>query len=207
MRTALRTAIIGTLAIALHGVVFIPRATAQCGYSQWSGTQALQPLSPEAAVQFEPVKLLRAVDNEGDNEGPDGQIVGFWKFRFVSEGTPGIPDGTVIDNGFAQWHSDGTEITNSLRPPATGNFCLGVWQRVPSSGYALNHFALGWDLNGNFIGPVQIRENVNLDRKGNQYAGTFTIDQYDPAGNALAHVQGQVTGTRITVATPLGNWF
>jgi len=203
MRTALRTAIIGTLAIALHGVVFIPRATAQCGYSQWSGTQALQPLSPEAAVQFEPEALSRAADNEGS----DGQIVGFWKFEFVSEGSTGIPDGAVVDNGFTQWHGDGTEITNSFRPPATGNFCLGVWQRAGSSGYALNHFALGWDLNGNFIGPVQIRENVNLNRKANQYAGTFTIDQFDPAGNVLAHVQGQVTATRITVGTPLGNWF
>jgi hypothetical protein len=30
----------------------------------------------------------------------------------------------VIDAGFAQWHSDGTEIMNS-HAPATSNFCLG----------------------------------------------------------------------------------
>lgn len=203
MKPIFKTAITGVLAIALHGTVFVSKATAQCGYSQWNTTDALQPLALQGAVQIEPEALSRAADNESS----DGQIVGFWKFKFVSQGSSGIPDGAVVDNGFVQWHSDGTEITNSFRPPATGNFCLGVWQQAGSSRYALNHFALGWDLTGNFIGPVQIRENVNLNRKANQYTGTFTIDQYDPAGNLLAHVQGQVTGTRITVNTPLGNWF
>ena len=187
----------------MHGTVFVSRATAQCGYSQWSGTEALQPLSSHEAVQLEPLALSRAAENGGS----DGQIVGFWKFKFVSQGSTGIPDGAVIDNGFSQWHSDGTEITNSLRPPSTGNFCLGVYQQTGSSTYALNHFALGWDLSGNFIGPVQIRENVKLSHNGSQFTGTFTIDQFNPAGDVLAHVQGQVTGTRITVNTPLGNWF
>ena len=203
MKTIFKTATAAALTIVLHGTVFVSRATAQCGYSQWSGTEALQPLSSPDAVQPEPLALSRAAENGGS----DGQIVGFWKFKFLSQGTAGIPDGAVIDNGFTQWHGDGTEITNSLRPPATGNFCLGVWQPTGSSGYALNHFALGWDLSGNFIGPVQIRERVTLNHNANQYQGTFTIDQFDLAGHVLAHVQGQVTGTRITVNTTLGNWF
>jgi len=206
MNKIFRTTVTGALAIVLHGTFLVTRATAQCGYSQWSRTEALQPLSSREAVQFEPEALLRAADNDG-SDGQIGQIVGFWKFKFVSEGTTGIPDGAVVDNGFTQWHSDGTEITNSFRPPATGNFCLGVWQQAGSSGYALNHFALGWDINGNFIGPVQIREKVTLSHSANQFTGTFTIDQFNPAGDVLAHVQGQVTGTRITVSTALGNWF
>jgi hypothetical protein len=56
-----------------------------------------------------------------------GCYVGFWKATLVSEGSPGIPDGTVIDAGFAQWHSDGTEILNSPRPAASSNFCLRIW--------------------------------------------------------------------------------
>jgi hypothetical protein len=203
MRSIPKTAIIGVLAIALHGTVFVSKATAQCGYSQWNATDALQPLSPAAAVQTEPEALSRAADNERS----DGKIVGFWKFQFVSQGSSGIPDGAVVDNGFTQWHSDGTEITNSFRPPSTGNFCLGVYQQTGSSTYTLNHFALGWDALGNFIGPVQIKENVTLSHNSNQFTGTFTIDQFNPAGNVLAHVQGQVTATRITVSTPLGNWF
>jgi hypothetical protein len=60
------------------------------------------------------------------DKGSDDRIVGFWKVKFVAEGNPDIPDGTPIDDGLAQWHSDGAEIMNSgLRPPVTGNFCLG----------------------------------------------------------------------------------
>jgi hypothetical protein len=196
MRSICKTAIIGVLATALHVTVFVSKAAAQCGYSQWSGTEALQPLSSQEALS-----------RTAENEGSEGQIVGFWKFQFVSQGSTGIPDGAVVDNGFTQWHSDGTEITNSFRPPSTGNFCLGVYQQTGSSTYSLNHFALGWDPLGNFIGPVQIREKVTLSHNSNQFTGTFTIEQFNPAGNVLAHVQGQVTGTRITVNTPLGNWF
>jgi len=203
MRSILKTTTIGVLAIALHGTVLVSRAAAQCGYSQWTTTDALQPRAPEAAVQPESAALSRAADDRGSG----GQIVGFWKFQFVSQGSSGIPDGAVVDNGFTQWHSDGTEITNSFRPPSTGNFCLGVWERTGASTYALNHFALGWDSLGNFIGPVQIKEKVTLSHNSNQFAGTFTIDQFNPAGNVLAHVQGKVTGTRINVDTPLGNWF
>jgi hypothetical protein len=81
----------------------------------------------------------------------------------------------------------------------TGNFCLGVWQKSGRSSYKLNHFGLGWDANGDFIGPARIAEEVTVDRSGNHYEGTFTIDQYDPSGKLLAHVTGHVTATRITV--------
>ncbi len=169
------------------------RADAQCAFpgpGVFVGRSASQVI-PEnkASLQAE------------EKDGGDDQIVGFWKVKFVSVGSPGIPDGTVVDNAFVQWHSDGTEIMNSSRPPATSNFCLGVWQRAGSSRYKLNHFALSSDLNGNMIGPAQIREDLVLDHHSNQYVGTFTIDQYDVSGNLLAHVSGRVTGKRITVDT------
>jgi hypothetical protein len=60
--------------------------------------------------------------------------------------------------------------------------------------------ALSWDANGmNLVGPARIREEVTVDSTGNAYTGTFTIDQFDNAGNTLAHVTGRVTGRRITV--------
>lgn len=201
MRRIFKTALSGTLAIALHGIVFVSKATAQCGVPRWTGTEAVQPLSSQGAARPRPASFLPAADKEGS----DDRIVGFWKFRFVSEGTPGIPDGVVIDNGFVQWHSDGTEITNSSRPPATGNFCLGVWQKSGPSGYALNHFGLSWDPSGNFVGPAQIREDITLSHHADQYEGTFTIDQYDPAGNLLAHLEGRVTATRVNVNTTVGD--
>jgi len=135
------------------------------------------------------------------SESLDGAtIVGLWKFTFIAEGNSGIPDGTLIDQGIAAWHSDGTEIMNSgLRPPITGNFCMGVWKQVGTSGYKLNHFGLSWDPTGTtFVGPANIREKVAISSDGNSYAGTFSIDQYDTSGNLLAHVIGNVGAKRLT---------
>ena len=93
---------------------------------------------------------------------------------------------------------------NSSRPPATSNFRLGVWQKSGPSSYELNHFALSSDLSGNFVGPAQIREDITLNRKADQYEGTFTIDQYDSSGKLLVHIAGRIVATRISVDTAIG---
>jgi hypothetical protein len=190
-----RTAITGTLAIVLCGVLFVSRAAAQCGPLGASNTEAIEP-------EFGLPQLMDVSFAEPGSAGD--HIVGFWKAKFVAEGNSGgPPDGTVIDSPFVQWHDDGTEIMNSTRVPQTGSFCMGIWHRTGRLSYELNHFALSWDTNNNFVGPAQIRENVILDKKGDAYSGTFTIDQYDPSGNQLAEVKGNVTATRITVNTTI----
>ncbi len=107
----------------------------------------------------------------------------------------------MIDFGYAQWHSDGTEFMNSGgRAPATQNFCLGVWKKTGPSTYKLNHVALSYDLiSGTLNGNVSIRELVTVDHSRNNFAGTFTIDVFPPGGSTpVAHLAGQITGQRIT---------
>lgn len=132
--------------------------------------------------------------------------IGMWNIQFLSLGNTGhnppIPDGAVIDFGYTQWHSDGTEIMNSgAHAPATENFCLGVWVRTGMFTYELNHFALSYDATtGSLAGKVNIREQITLDPSGNQYSGTFTLNVYDPTGaQQVDHVAGTVTATRVTV--------
>jgi hypothetical protein len=190
--------LIAALAVMVSGILLAPAAQAQCGYLPGVklGSANFQPLSRPAP--FKAGKLLLVSDDD-----QDAGIVGFWKVSFVAEGNnPGPPDGTPIDFGFQQWHSDGTEILNSgARAPATGNFCLGVWKSTGHRTYSLNHFAVSYDPAGNLVGPANIREEVVLDRDGNSYHGTFQIVQYDMKGNQLGGVQGTITGTRITVGT------
>jgi hypothetical protein len=200
MRTTVRATITGTLATFLFGMVLVSNATAQCASPQWHKTGAIEQQLWQGTDQFRRASFSLA----GNQEGSDNGIVGFWKVKFVSEGNPGIPDGAVIDNGFVEWHDDGTEIMNSSRPPATGNFCMGVWKKSGHSSYELNHFALSSDPSGNLIGPAQIREHLTLNRKADEYEGTFTIDQFDVSGHLLAHVAGKVVATRITVDTVVG---
>jgi hypothetical protein len=119
-------------------------------------------------------------------------IVGFWKVSLdIGE--------TNIDSAFVQWHSDGTEIMNSKRPPSTQSFCLGAWKRIAPFKYALNHYAISWNPDGSLLGVANIRESITLARDRNHYTGSFTITQYDAEGNNLGGPTGSVTGHRIKV--------
>jgi hypothetical protein len=44
-----------------------------------------------------------------------------------------------VDVGFEQWHSDGTEMLNDTPPPASGNVCLGTWEKIGPQTYTLVH--------------------------------------------------------------------
>ena len=173
-------------------------ARAECGRVQ--GARAL----PAAMhLQIAAPHFLRAGFQRDDPDADSSAIVGFWHVKFVSEGSKGIPDGTEVDAGYAQWHSDGTEIMNSGgRSPITNAFCLGVWQSIGPRQFQLNHFAAAYDSTGTkLIGPANIRETVTVGPRGRRFEGTFTIDQYDETGASLGHVQGKITGTRIEVDT------
>jgi hypothetical protein len=148
-------------------------------------------------------RLVRAAFIIDDGAATEPSIVGTWKEHWISEGSDGIPDGTEVDAGYAQWHSDGTEINNSgLRAPMTGNVCLGEWIKTGARTYQLNHFGISYDSTGlNLVGPARIQQWLTIDPKGNSTSGRFAIDQWDEAGNLLAHLQGNIIGTRVTMET------
>jgi hypothetical protein len=203
MKTTLNKIMTIAAGMIVIASVLTATARAQCGsLEKPSSGRLLRPQSWQLQNPPETGTLVLASEDESDDP-----IVGFWKVTFIAKGNSGIPDGTVIDKAFVQWHSDGTEIMNSSRPPVTSSFCLGVWKKVGSSKYKLNHFAISWDANNNVspVGPANIREVVHLSADGETFAGTFTINQYDQSGNTLLHVQGQITGTRIKVDTTVSS--
>jgi hypothetical protein len=206
----------GALAVALLAV---PPAQAQCAGYRGS------PIHPSVwhPQSGQPHLLLASLDGSGGQanlaDAYVQPIVGMWHFRFVSNGVSsgipgGVPKGAPIDAGYAVWHSDGTEITNSgARAPNTGNFCMGTWARVGPRQYRLNHFGISWDPTkgpldaagnptGELIGPGHIQVLVNVSPDGQRYSGVFLIDQYDESGNVIAHLEGTATGSRINVDTP-----
>lgn len=197
MKTTYRTLILafaGLISALLLGF----NANAECGlYHPRVAPSSWQPQI--ASPRLVPAGLIIGAD---DDQG-EPSIVGTWKEHWISEGSEGIPDGTEVDAGYAQWHSDGTEINVSgLRAPMTGDVCLGEWIKTGARTYRLNHFGISYDSTGlNLVGPARIQQHLTLDAKGNSTSGTFTIDQYDEAGNLLAHVQGKVIGTRVTMET------
>jgi hypothetical protein len=181
-----------TLGVFAASALLAATASAQCGtLGQPNGKlhkQAWHPGSGQAMVET-------AADLD--------PIVGMWHIELISKGSEGVPDGTVVDDGISQWHGDGTEILNSSRVPASGNFCLGVWQNVGASEYKLNHFGIGWDPSNTSapLGYANIREDVVLSADGNSLNGSFLIIQFDESGNVLARLQGVVKGKRIDINT------
>ena len=175
-----------------------------------------QPTASHSSLHFQPgqIRLLPAAffkDDDWDHH--DDAIVGFWRQQLVSKGTEGVPDGTVLEKGLSQAHSDHTEILNSSRPPISGSFCLGVWEKVGEREYKVNHILLAYDSTGTmFIGPTDLREEVTVDPDGDHYSGTFTLENYSEDENGkltliLPVVHGVTTGTRIKVDTPVESIF
>jgi len=118
------TITLGALALAFF---FVTNSAAECG-----GMPKAHP-SQSRQARFLPAALVTIGDHDGDDAG----IVGSWHVKFVSPGSEGIPDGTEVDAGYSQWHSDGTEIMNSGgRPPIAGG--IRGRCRKPLRGFAID---------------------------------------------------------------------
>jgi hypothetical protein len=180
------------VAIALLAgcTLFSTSAKASCGSSK----------APKVAVVLPESQLFQArgATQLSSQDKPKGDvnalIVGLWHVKFVS-------NGQLYDEGFDQFHSDGTEILNDDGvPPAEGNVCLGVFKKVGHRTYQLKHPAFVWDANGVLVGTLIIRETITLDPGRNSYQGAFVFDFYDLDGNLTDEVTGNLTGERITAA-------
>ena len=189
--------ILTVFAVAIAGVGVAARADAECFTTKPNPITSLAQMPSYQSRAGQAVAgALGAVD---PSKPPS--IVGLWHVVFTTTSNDvGIPPGAVIDDAYATWHSDGTELMNSSRPPITGSFCMGVWAHVPPRSYRLKHIALAWNNTGTeFVGPAIIKEEVTLKPGDESYEGTFTLDQYAPDGTTrLAHIEGTIAATRIT---------
>jgi hypothetical protein len=193
-----------TFGAGIFAAMFVPSASAGCGdESNLQGPFVF----PQAGAQLRSSALSANAVRSSARSSSRASIVGLWNVQFLSQGntthTPPIPDGALIDWGFNQWHSDGTELLNSGGHAAnTGNFCMGVWGQTGFLTFELNHYALSYDATtGALVNIVNLREQDTLSPSGDSYSGTFTLDIYGPKGNHVDHVGGTIIGTRVTVDT------
>jgi hypothetical protein len=124
------------------------------------------------------------------NDSVNPTIVGLWHNVYSS-------GGEVVDEGFETYHADGTEMLVDLSPPATDNVCSGTWIQTGAFTYKLNHPSWYFDMDGNLLGMAVIKDSVTLDRDGNSFSGTETVDIYDLDGKLVNHLEGTFKATRI----------
>ena len=206
----LKQPLLPALVLGIAGLSIAGGAQAGCGFvssplkpNAWNHSTQATPAMRSAYYSGGLDGRFLLMSDEGGGFG-NASIVGMWQFQLLA------PNGAVVDDGYAQWHSDGTEIQNSgLHAPITSNFCLGVWQQVGPGIYELNHFPLAWDATGQSpANAIQLTETVKLT-DNDHMVGNFTLKVYvwtspnsldvGPPSIPVATVTGTVTATRVTI--------
>ena len=176
----------GVLSILI--AVFGSTAMGQCGMSLSSALSApvlarTRPAEPRIAVKPD-------VDLIADSS-VNPSIVGFWHVRFL------VGD-TTIQEAFQIYNQGGTEVHNPKVDPRTGTVCLGAWVDIAPRTFKLVHRVWFYDTEGNFQGTGHLTEMLTLDERGSRQTGTFTLEIFDPNGNLVTTVPGDVVGERIS---------
>jgi len=184
MNAFLRSAAV--MAAVTAAMLFPARAYASCG------DKALARIAPSGlTLSGTPRTLLEsapAFEREPDRVAA---IVGLWQVTLTA-------GGEVIDVGFDAWHADGTETLNDVSP-ISHNVCLGVWKQTGRRTFELKHPAFRYDAAGNYIGTLILRETNVVNRAGDRFSGTFTIEFFDLAGTSIFMGAGEIVGERVTV--------
>lgn len=154
--------------------------------------------SAAALMEKRPFQILGLSQPAQTNleDDDNDSIVGLWHVKFLS-------GGQLFDEGFDQFHSDGTEILNDTAPPqpanGAGTVCLGVFKKTGPSTYKLQHPFWIFDANGILAGTGVFLEEIVVDKEGKTFSGTFSFFTYDLSGAVTSQATGDLRGERITV--------
>lgn len=186
------TAVIFALSLVAAAVFFSASANAACSHA--ANNKAV---TVSSWTQFLKQGLSGASPAPTSGPGADPSIVGMWHVFLASGGQP-------FDEGYEQWHSDGTEIFNDIAPPQAANgsgaVCLGVYEKSGPGTYKLNHIGWIFDANGNLAGTAVITETTTMDAGGESYHGTFDFKLYDLSQNLVFEATGTISATRVKAA-------
>jgi hypothetical protein len=167
-------------------------AKAQCGNSlNEMAAAAAAARGRASSTQVMPKREFFSVTDSA----VDTKIVGLWHIRFM------VGDQT-IQEAFQIWNQGGTEVHNPNVDPRGGNVCLGTWEKMSHRSFKLNHRVWNYDINGNYMGTIHLTETVTVSGDGATHGGTFSLAFFDPDGNFLMEVPGDVVAERITVDQP-----
>ena len=182
--------------------VFAGTAKAACASNSMKGKFnasnlfSLQERIPDMPAAFAGwIGAAEVKPQEGDDS--NASIVGLWAVTFFVGNT-----NSVWDQGFEQWHSDGTELNNdNAVPPSLGNVCVGVYKKTTGRTFKLRHVTWNFDTSGNLTGVFQLLATITVAPNGNAYTGTYFSDSFDLLGNVIPalHAEGILSATRITV--------
>ena len=181
------------LAVGMAAVatMLAPGANAGCGKQLTSKLAAL-PAAEQAASEQVESRAITAMARPEDTPLFALSGVGLWAVNVTLSGQ-------VIYQAFESFTIDGLEFLNDNGSPLEGNVCFGAWTASSRNTIKVYHPSWSYDMNGNLIGTVVIKEQISLDPGGNSFKGTVVVDSYDLNGKVSGpELQAQVSGKRIT---------
>jgi hypothetical protein len=153
--------------------------------------QACNPLlNKKGAVATRLPASMLARNNPVSRVGGDS-IVGLWHVIHTAS------DGSLFNETYDMWHSDGTDEELANLPPAGGPICIGIWIQPNKTVKLLTHVTWLYDLNNNFVGTLNMTQANKVKDSGNEYVGTFDAKFYDPSGNLFQEVTGTTAADRL----------
>jgi hypothetical protein len=173
------------LGAAAFSTLFAPGAAA-CGKELASRLSAL-PAGARAQAQ-----AAAASEKSEDTALLAFSSVGLWAVNVTL-------NNQVIFQAFESFTIDGLEFLNDNGSTLEGNVCFGAWTAPSRNTVKVYHPSWNYDMNGNLIGTVIIKEQFTIDSGGNGFKGTVVVDTYDLNGNMTGpELKAQLSGKRIT---------
>jgi hypothetical protein len=191
------------IAIGTLGLSFAPNAPACGELHGQAGAAALALFESQLeahsasslfAVQLTPPGPVSEANTNAERGQPS--LVGMWTVGFYHQGDQ------LWDVGIEQFYADGNEMTNdNAFPPAQGNICWGVWERVANGHYKIKHIGWVFDANGAYFGRFDFAATVVLNDHGDSFTATYVADQENLSGDILPefHDEGTLKATRFKV--------
>ena len=190
--TTLNRIIVGKIAVlAVATLVFSGTAMAQCAASFNAMASAAMSIQSQSKGSQSTVSIKSNQPGPGNDNSVNPSIVGFWHISFL------VGD-QQIQEAFQIWNTGGTEVHNPNVDPRGGSVCLGAWTQVAPQTYKLTHRVWLWSTDGVFQGIGNLSETLTLGDRGNSHSGSFELDIYDPLGNPVAQIPGNVVAERIS---------
>ena len=102
-------------------------------------------------------------------------------------------EGTLIDSN---------EFQLTPNPVCTAD--QGVWKKTAIRSFIATHYAFCFDAENGYepAGSVKVRDNIQLNLKGNAFTGTQHIEIYDVDGNITDTFDADMEGTKIVAEPP-----
>jgi hypothetical protein len=191
------------IAIGTLGLSFAPHAQACGELHGQAGAAALALFASQLeahsasslfAAQLTPPGPVSEANTNAEHRQPS--LVGMWTVGFYRQGDQ------LWDVGIEQFYADGNEMTNdNAYPPAQGNICWGVWERVANGQYKIKHIGWVFDANGTYFGRFDFAATVVLNDHGDGFTATYVADQENLSGDILPefHDEGTLKATRFKV--------